>query len=218
MTYHLIKEFLDFLGIISWPLTALIIFYFLKTPMSEILRNIKKFSYGGAEILTNQQKLNNAEIDLSSELTGNSNIEKILKMFSNTSNTFAAQVLENETKIDEITNPQTKINLLENYSKLLIIIKTAEKIYSSIYGSQIRILQRLNHSKSEKTEDLKFYFNNAKKVYPKVYNDYSYENYLHFLVNYSLIQINDDIATITDVGRDFLRYIIESNLSFEKLY
>ena len=218
MTYHILKEVFEFLTAMSWPLTSLLIFYYLKDPLIDFLKNIKKVSYAGAEFVTNQQKINETEIDLTLELPESSNLNNILNKFSKTSNDFAEQILENETQISEISNTETKIERLFNYSKLLIIIKTAERIYYSIYGSQIRILQRLNHSNTEKIDDLKFYFENAQKTYPTVFKEYSYENYLYFLQQNGLIQLIDNNATITDVGRDFLRFIIESNLSFEKLY
>ena len=47
----------------------------------------------------------------------------------------------------------------------------------------------------------------------------TYREYLNFLVINELVLMNENeqTLTITDMGKDFLRYIIESNLSSEKL-
>jgi hypothetical protein len=87
-----------------------------------------------------------------------------------------------------------------------------------IFGSQIRILQRLNYTETENIEDLKLYFDNEVKFYPETYKNYNYINYLKFLPTNKLVNYTegDNSLTITEFGQDFLRYITESNLSLEK--
>ena len=86
-----------------------------------------------------------------------------MSKFSNSSNQYTEEIIENETKISEVENIQNKYERIYKYSKLLILIKSAEKIYNSIYGSQIRILQSLNYSITQNSADVKFYYDNAVK-------------------------------------------------------
>ena len=53
-------------------------------------------------------------------------------------------------------------------------------------------------------------------INPKSYKDYPYENYLDFLKQNGLITMQNDNISITDIGKDFLRYIVEANLTVEK--
>lgn len=221
--YHTVKLILEFLTSILWPATVLIVFYWLKNPIINIINNIKKFTYGNTGIETtfeNKQNDKSTTIDLLNDSNDFSDIDKILSKFSNSSVEYSGEIIENETKISEVENIQNKYERIYKYSKLLILIKSAEKIYHSIYGSQIRILQSLNYSISQNSADVKFYYDNAVKYYPEIFQNYSYENYLTFLSSWGLIIIEDDFKklTITDAGKDLLRYIVEANLSFDKKY
>jgi hypothetical protein len=220
MEYHIIKMILDFLSSIFWPLIILIIFFSLKEPIKNFINNIKKFTYGNAGIETNSAN-NQSEENSLIELLGNgqdaSNLDKILAKFSETTLSKVEKIIENETQISTVEAYQNKYERIYKYSKLLVLVKSLEKVYETIYGSQIKLLQKLNSSHLETKNDLKIYYDNAVKINPEGYKNYAYENYLNFLYQNSLIEIDDnDNVNITDYGKDFLRYIVEANLSFEK--
>ena len=210
---------LDFLSSISWPLTTIIIFFILKNPIINFISNIKKFTYGSTEVETNTPNNQNEE-DYLTELLGDgqdaSNLDKVLAKFSDTTIHSIDEIIKNETQIDQVDGFQNKYDRIYKYAKLVILIKSAEKIYSMIYGSQIRMLQRLNYSQTESKAELKLYYDNAAKNNPKGYKDYPYEHYLDFLIQNELITMQNDNISITDIGKDFLRYIVEANLTVEK--
>ena len=218
--YHSIKIILDFLSSIAWPLTTIIIFLVLKNPITNFINNIKKFTYGGTGIETNSVKQKEEDEDYLAELLGDgqdaSNLDKVLAKFSDSALNAIDEIIENETQISSVEGLQNKYDRIYKYAKLLILVKTAEKIYSLIYGSQIRMLQRLNYSQVETKTELKVYYDNAVKNNPVGYKDYTYESYLNFLVQNALIYIENENVSITDAGRDFLRYIVEANLTVEK--
>lgn len=217
--YHSIKMVLDFLSSISWPLITIIIFLFLKNPISNFINNIKKLTYGDTGIETNSVKQNDDE-DYLAELLGDgkdaSSLDKFLAKFSDNTLDSIDEIIENETQLNSVDGFQNKYERIYKYAKILIVIKNAEKIYSLIYGSQIRMLQRLNYSHIESKSELKLYYDNAVKNNPEGYKNYSYESYLNFLVQNGLIKIENENVSITDMGRDFLRYIVEANLTVEK--
>ena len=63
-----------------------------------------------------------------------------------------------------------------------------------------------------------FFYENAKERNPRFYENYPYEQYLDFLKAYDLILFEKDGRIgITILGRDFLKYIIETGLPMEKL-
>ncbi|WP_409417613.1 hypothetical protein [Flavobacterium sp. PS2] len=211
---------LEFLSTISWPLVTLIIFLILKRPITNFINNIKKFTYGSTGIETN---LANKQIEEDSlaEILGDgqdaSNLDKILAKFSDYTLASIDKTIENETQISKVEGLQNKYDRIYKYTKILILIKNVEKIYSAIFGSQIRLLQRLNYSQTETKSELKLYYDNAVKYNPEGYKNYSYESYLNFLAFSELIKIDEETVSITDSGRDFLRYILEANLAVEKI-
>lgn len=217
--YHSIKMVLDFLSSIAWPLITIIIFLALKNPISNFINNIKKLTYGDTGIETNSVKQKDDE-DYLTELLGDtkdaSNLDKVLAKFSDNALNSIDEIIENETQISTVEGLPNKYERIYKYAKLLILIKNAEKIYSLILGSQIRMLQRLNYSQIETKAELKLYYDNAVKNNPEGYKNYPYDSYLNFLVLNGLIKIENEDVHITDAGRDFLRYIVEANLTVEK--
>ena len=221
MNYHFSELFLDFISAISWPIVSLIILYNFKKPITRFLKQINKVTYGETTVerQNKTQKEEKTKIDILTIGNDFTYIDETLNKFSETTTNYSLDVIENETKISEVQDYQQKYERLQKYSQLLIIVKSAERIYHLIYGSQIRLLQKLNYS-SESTENVKYFYDNAVKYFPETYKNYPYETYLDFLVRQGLIIYEEDnnYITITEIGRDFLRYLIESNSNQDKLY
>jgi hypothetical protein len=221
--YHIIKIILNFLSSLAWPLVAITVLMILKDPLKKLIGNIKKIGYGGAGIETNYAKNQENEKTLLERLgDGNdeSYLDNNLVKFSEYTLNRTDEIIEQETQISTVEGLQNKYDRIYKYSKLLVLIKSFEKMYDSMYGSQIRFLQRLNHTTTESKEGLKLYYNNAKENYPNIYRDYSYDSYLGFLYANGLI-INEEGSeniSISFIGKDYLRYLLEAKLSLEKPY
>lgn len=214
--------FLEFLSSISWPLITIVVFLYLKEPLKNLINNIKKIGYGNTGIETGHNTSQNEGDNSILEILGDgkdfSYLDNLMAKFSQNTLDQIDKTIENETSISKVDGLQNKYDRIYKYAKTLVLVKNAERIYSLIYGSQIRLLQRLNHTTTETKNDLKFYYDTALKNYPNLYETYSYESYLSFLSNNELITIINENVTITTIGKDFLRYIIEANLSTERLY
>ena len=221
--YHIIELILDFLSSLAWPIVAITVLMILKEPLKKLIGNIKKIGYGGAGIETNYAKNQENEKTLLERLgDGNdeSYLDNALAKFSEYTLNRADEIIEQETQISTVEGLQNQYDRIYKYSKLLVLIKNFEKMYDSMYGSQIRFLQRLNHTTTESKEDLKLYYNNAKENYPNIYRDYSYDAYLNFLYANGLIitEEGSENISISVIGKDYLRYLLEANLSLEKPY
>ncbi|UJH69076.1 hypothetical protein [Allomuricauda sp. SCSIO 65647] len=221
--YHTIELILDFIASISWPIITLVIFFILKKPLKNLLKNIKKIGYAGTELetgLPSSQEEDKSFVEILGDGNDESYLDNALAKFSEVSINQADEIIENETKISSLDGIQNKYDRIYKYSKLLVLVKSFEKIYDSIYGSQIRLLQRLNHSNIESKASLKMYYDNANKVYPEAYKSYSYEKYLEFMKINGLVIENEDPENlqITFQGRDFLRYLVEAGSSLEKRF
>lgn len=221
--YHILELILDFLSSLAWPIVAITILLILKEPLKKLIENIKKIGYGGAGIETNYGKNQEDEKTLLERLgdgQDESYLDNALAKFSEFTLNRADEIIENETQISSVDGLQNQYDRIYKYSKLLVLIKNFEKMYDSMYGSQIRLLQRLNHMTTESKEDLKLYYNNAKENYPNTYKNYSYDAYLNFMLAQGLIIQEDgtENISISFIGKDYLRYLLEANLSLEKPY
>jgi len=60
---------------------------------------------------------------------------------------------------------------------------------------------------------LKGFYNEGKRSHPALYQNYSFDAYLVFLESYNLIERDTVAAVITDIGREFLKYMVDTRRS-----
>lgn len=86
-----------------------------------------------------------------------------------------------------------------------------ERIAAPIFGSQLDLLQYLaaRPGGAAQHELLQFYDAGAARS-PAVFANYPFENYLSFLASFALISRRDAHVEITQVGRDFSAWFIQS--------
>jgi hypothetical protein len=197
---------------IKWPIVVIIAILFLVKPIKNLINRITKVGYGDKSIEASQQtlskKIEQQEI---------SAIDRAIGLFRPETIDMFVNAVEEETELTQLNTNEEKLERLKNYSTIIYIMRHFDSIYTSIFGSQIRILERLNTLRPENRDSLNFYYENARNFNPKFYENYTYENYLNFLFSYNLIREDDGIIQITILGVDFLKYLTESNKDVNKL-
>jgi hypothetical protein len=196
---------------LKWPVLILIIFFVLRKEIVSLVNRVTKIGLAGTTVEAQQQQKVQGQ-----EKKKISNIERSLGLFREETIELFKGFVFKETDIDNIKNDNDKIEHLLNYSVIIYILKHFGTIYDSIYGSQLLILQQLNSSTSEDMNSLKHFYDKAVEQNPKGYEDYSYESYLNFLTSFNLIVQERDKIKITILGVDFLKFITETNKSFNK--
>ena len=96
-----------------------------------------------------------------------------------------------------------------------------EQIYSTIWGSQINLLKYLNSRvpTGDTADNLKvIFYETAAIIHPLIYAGYPFENYLYFLRSRTLIMEENGIYNITNLGRDFLVYMMQTGKSEARPY
>lgn len=84
-----------------------------------------------------------------------------------------------------------------------------ERIYHDIFKSQFDALQMLNsHTEGVLLEEIKKFYEKAKSDYSVPYSNYSFENWLDFLISCDLILLKDNKWCATEKSRAFISYII----------
>ncbi len=219
---HLLKDITTLLGILIWPLVVIIIFLILRKPLKDFINRIKSIGFKGTGIETEIPKKQSSDEGspfekLIKEIP-NKNLERIQSNFNpETLEVFRKAVL-NESNVDSFKTHEEREKVLFSYSQMIYLIMQFNRIYTLIYGSQIRILERLNSSKNETLDSIMPFFDEAKRNDPKFYENYPFKNYLEFLTSYGLIQIEANSVIITPIGRDFFKYIVESGFSLNRVF
>lgn len=106
--------------------------------------------------------------------------------------------------------------VLLSYTGALFIALDFERIYSSIWGSQISILNFLNTRISAGRTEIQPYYEVGETLYPEVFKTYPFEKYIAFLVSQGLVQQDAEVYTITLKGRTFLLYLVNQGLNQNK--
>jgi hypothetical protein len=91
------------------------------------------------------------------------------------------------------------------------------RLYSLIFGGQLKILQALNAG-ALPTDRLTPFYEAAATQHPEFFASYRFEQYLDFLTRQELIlrQPDDDNIAITLKGRTFLVYCAHEGISLER--
>lgn len=207
------KEFiLEIVKLLRWPSVFLIaIFIFLlisRKALPSFLGRITKISKKGIDVSFSQQKT----------IEVNKSYEELMHVFDST------VLLEQEANIkkDLETKDLTDIQKIEVLIRHLAATQRSllfESIDRTIWGSQIKILEYLNaNTFGVLIEMIKPFYENAATQFPRIFADYSFEDYFNFLISQHLIVQNGAKYFITERGRDFLSHLIILGRPLERAF
>jgi hypothetical protein len=206
-----VKVALDFFRDISWPLAICVIASWFKDDIREMLPRVKKAGPAGVEFneVQQQQIVKRNEISFED-----------LKEFEHLPRTQFMGELErlvlNELKV---INDEDKIPLLVRHLAQNRIELAAERVYWSIFGSQIRGLERLRDNGGRVSLDrARGFFAEVAEQFSDVYENVSFEQWFRFVQTQGLAIIENDEVVLTPFGSDFLTYLAARQLPRERLY
>jgi hypothetical protein len=99
------------------------------------------------------------------------------------------------------------------------MIQAFERVYRTIWGSQLLILEMLNAKgdAGQSTEWARAFFEEGATKEPEMYKDYPFEDWLNYVVGAQMISREVDRIRITIDGREFLKYVISQGYSVVKI-
>ena len=200
---------LEYFKSIGWPhisLVAIVFFLILfKRDLGELIRRISSINKDG--IRTDQfpeaqreKKKNDAAQELLDAIGQSIVIQEIEARITNEMNSRSLDTNTDSTKV--------LIRILAA-SQLLLEF---EQIHSLIFGSQIFLLKKLNEV-SGQGKPLLFiseYFENVKQHFPNELEFWDLEQYLSFLKSRLLITISDDNYHITNLGVEYITWMVRN--------
>lgn len=140
-----------------------------------------------------------------------SSTEELLKAFSSNVILHQEETIRRLVEEKGITDAQDTIVFLLRLLASTQVAFWFEYVNSIIWGSQIAILQDLNAKPLGETPlVLMGFYNIAAQTWPDVFVNYSFAQYIGFLITHNLLKWDDNKYYITDVGKEFLQYLINS--------
>jgi len=92
-----------------------------------------------------------------------------------------------------------------------------ERTYRIIFGSQLTALDFLNTGGPHQTAIIEaIFYDTARNMEEAFYTDFSFDQWLSFLLSNSLIAQDGKVVGITVGGRDFLVWLVNAGLSHSK--
>jgi len=205
--------------LVSWQMIVIIFLILFRVPIVDLFKRIIKLKVG------NDFCLEAADVGQSSKYT-DKGISDIINSSERDESMFALHPLV-QKKIESINVDINKLFPDEDKNKInkqlvhalasAILLLTAEKIYRTIFGSQIKLLKYLNVCGPQQKNTLISFYDTAKSESPAVYSNYTYDQYLQFLSSFNLIVVNEDANyCITEEGKAFLEWIVTMSVSENK--
>jgi hypothetical protein len=114
--------------------------------------------------------------------------------------------------------PQEALEVLVKQLSVIKLSLAAETTYRVIFGSQIRLLRFLNLYGPQLSGRVHQFYESAREKFPLLYESYSFEKYVEYLVTNLLISKGQDgnIYSITAAGREFLKWMTDMSVTEEK--
>jgi hypothetical protein len=90
-----------------------------------------------------------------------------------------------------------------------------EQIHNLIFGSQIYLLKNLNEvvGQGQTREYVEAHFEHVNELYNNVFGDWSFEQYMAFLIGKSLVTVDGNTYHITNLGVEYLTWMTRNGRS-----
>ena len=197
---------------LAWPAAVVIFFIWFRKPIAAIIERIKKISpSGGIETgSTPSQKSTTEDKKSADELMRGFDSIVLLEQEEN--------IRKELQKYDLSTPEKTESILIKHLASTGLALRF-EQINKVIWGSQIKILEKLNSTIDGATkEDLLPYYNMAVEQNPDIISAYSFENYMDYLIRNILVLQDGTHYKITNLGVDFLGYLVNTGQTGYRSY
>lgn len=224
--------------IISWPILGGVFLWVFAPQIRTLLLGIRRVSTAGIEFEPKQQerteearRLSGAVATLtatpaSTPVPGTPDPFQVLSQIAD-----QVAALLDANMVTELTSrtaaalaaqqfsPDRAIPLLVRQVAVFSMAALLEYVYSSIWGSQLAILQFLAVAPGPvPVERVRPFYAAAAQQYPAAFETYPFDNYLNFLTTSGLVSRTGAMVTITPLGRELLAYIVRTGRTTQKIF
>jgi len=205
----------------SWPFIAFLIFLFLNEAINSILGKTK-FGFRNGRLFVEQRE--NSEIAPPSELNGLDSVNKNKK----SKKILPPPIPDNgykkylETVVTDVRkqlkdSPFHETEVLIRDDAIFRMLVDFERLYFSIFGSQIAFLDFLTQQQNGITPYKMRQFFNREKQNRKWDIDIDYDKWVSYMISTQLIvKDKGNVVSITDKGSAFFTYLIERNYDLKE--
>jgi hypothetical protein len=197
----------------AWPVAVVVICIKLKQPLEKLLSRLTSAKHKDTELGFSPEAQNAPKLE-SNVSVADAIPQDALGLIAE-QEAIIYKTLENL----KIENAEDKVKVLAKHYANLQIQSEYNQINSTIYNSQLLLLQALNvQATSVELSFFNSYYDAAKNSYPDFYETYSFEAWLNYMKNRGVINTKDEKYFITVLGRGFLMAITEAGVNQKRVY
>jgi hypothetical protein len=213
----------------SWPLAMLLLGCFalliLKKPFNDLIGRVRgKLPVGSGEVTLDPSSAAASQAEVKPAETGLVLAELDKRLQAVRSFDVPPIVTEQENLIQADlerlgVSEREQIEILVKHLAVTQLLLRAEVTYRTIFGSQIFLLRFLNLAPGTggTREKLAEFYESARAQSPDLYANYSFEQYLHYLLSQGLIVGQDpERYVITVAGKEFLKWMSDASVTENK--
>tara|TARA_R110000868_G_scaffold411644_1_gene706670 strand:- start:3109 stop:3735 length:627 start_codon:yes stop_codon:yes gene_type:complete len=204
----------EFLKAISWQhlafIFALVFIFAFRQPLSDLIRRVTSISKDGLTAGAPPEAQREQEHET---------VQQLLDVIGSS---IVIEDLENRIKTEltakNLSAEGNSIRVLIRHLAGTQLLLSFEQIHNLIFGSQIFLLKKLNEVTGQGRPSLFVYnhIEHIKNLYPDALHDWSSDQYLAFLYIRSLIVRHDEQIHITNLGVEYLTWLVRNGRSEEK--
>jgi hypothetical protein len=216
--------------IFAWPLAVVVIavvcLLIFRSPVSDLINRIRRLSYGNKSV-----DMNGGQATIAVEKQKKPDAVATITA-SDTIPAAHAKPPPNEIydpfeqRIRAIlTSANYPYDLERDWLIREVAIARVQRIheinYRLVLGSQINLMLLANTKNPPTTEKAREIFDQAKAMYPALYQDFTFEAWKQYPTNIGLLRAETTatgitLFRITPAGRDFLHYLVDNSLTDPK--
>jgi len=209
--------------LLSWPVITLGTFLVFRKPLTALLNRVHTlkagkdgFSLDASIAAVATQSETKIEIGLKPEA------ERRLKVVKNIAISPSIQQREEWIRTDLqnmnlTTAGQETVDLLIHHLAVQQAVASAERIYRTIFGSQIAVLRILNSRGTATSGDLEEIYAAARSRFPTLYARYPFQQWLGYFLSQGLLSATgNEQFTLTIDGKEFLKWMTDVAVTEEK--
>lgn len=196
---------------VAWPITVFMFGFYFRKEIGEAIPRIVKFGAAGVEMSVPKQLKNTPKETLSEEVISD-------KYLENLKDPVAAELEEKNRQDLNALAPKAQSEREDLLLRALTVqqmMKSFGIAYSGIFGSQIRALHSLNSRPIPRSEAEEL-LSQLKITTPSL-GQFSIDDYMAYLLNWRFVQFVGGKYSITETGREFLKFILDNGLSEERM-
>lgn len=118
------------------------------------------------------------------------------------------EAIRKELKDKGLDDSSQAVDVLIRYLATTQLLITFERLYRIIFGSQIFLLKAANENRSGLHDQfVRDHFAHVRRMFVSAFEQWTVENYIHFLLNEQLMLKEGEFFRITNLGVHFLEWM-----------